>query len=1147
MKPIKKLLIANRSEIAIRVCRSAHELQIRTVAIYTYEDRYALHRFKADEAYQIGQPGEPIRAYLDIPAIIRIAKAANVDAIHPGYGFLSENPALAAACDAAGIVFVGPSVQVLESLGNKITAREIAGKAGVPVLGGSSQAIADVADGQKLAADTGYPVILKAANGGGGRGMRVVHRPEDLAGLFEQAQRESMSAFGSPDIFVEKFIQQPRHIEVQLLGDKHGNLVHLYERDCSVQRRHQKVVEIAPAPFLDVNIRDAICESAIKIGRAVGYQNAGTVEFLFDTQTQKYYFIEVNPRIQVEHTVTEEVTGIDIVKSQILVAQGTPLSDPEINLGSQADIRINGFAIQCRVTTEDPANNFMPDYGRVSHYRSAGGAGVRLDGGSAFSGAVINPFYDSLLVKVSVRGRRFGDAAARMERVLQEFRIRGVKTNIPFLIKVMTHPKFIEGGFTTRFIDETPELFQFAPRKDRATKLLTFLADTILNTGKTHAAAATKVDRTAAPLPPLDWNSPIPKGSRDKFKELGPKKFSEWVLAQKQLLITDTTMRDAHQSLLATRFRTHDLLNIADAYARLCPQFFSLEMWGGATFDTAMRFNKECPWDRLTQLRERIPNILFQMLLRASNAVGYTNYPDNIVREFVKEAAAAGMDIFRVFDSLNWAPNMRVAMDAVCETGMLCEAAICYTGDILNPGRPKYDLKYYVNLAKELEKGGAHLLAIKDMAGLCKPAAAAKLVKTLKEEIGIPIHFHTHDTAGIQAASILMASDAGLDIADAALAPMSGGTSQPNLNTLVEAIRFSDRNPGLQTEHLDSLARYWEVVRQYYQPFETVMLPATADLYQHEMPGGQYTNLYQQAKALGMSDRWTEVCRLYAEVNQLFGDIVKVTPSSKSVGDMALFMVANDLTSADVLNDKKDLSFPESVIDLISGKMGQPPGGFPLAVQRRILRDRPLVIGRPGESLLPADFTVAAEKVRNLIKSEPSNRDVVTWLLYPKVFEEFVAHQQLNSDTSCLPTPVFFYGQAPGEEISFDIEPGKRLIVRFLSISDPHPDGKRTVFFELNGQPRDVTVVDKSLEPKGSANIKADAANNKHIGASMPGMISTIAVQAGDNVTKGQKLLSLEAMKMETNLTADRDGRIGQVLVKRGTQVAAGDLLMTLE
>lgn len=1147
MKPIQKLLVANRSEIAIRVFRSAHELDIRTVAIYTYEDRYALHRFKADEAYQIGHAGEPIRAYLDIPAIIRIAKSAGVDAIHPGYGFLSENPELAKACTEAGIKFVGPTSKILEQLGDKITAREIAKAAGVPVLGGSSQPIANVADGQSLAQSLGYPVILKAAKGGGGRGMRVVLKAEDLPGLFEQAQRESLTAFGSPDIFVEKFIPRPRHIEVQLLGDQHGNLVHLFERDCSVQRRHQKVVEIAPAPFLAPEIRDAICESALKIGRAVGYQNAGTVEFLFDTDHDNFYFIEVNPRIQVEHTVTEEVTGIDIVKSQILVAQGVPLSDPDIGLGKQADIKTTGFAIQCRVTTEDPTNNFMPDYGRVSHYRSASGMGIRLDAGSAFSGAVVNPFYDSLLVKVSARGRRFQDAAARMERCLQEFRIRGVKTNIPFLIKVMTHPNFIRGEITTRFIDETPELFQFAPRKDRATKVLTYLADTILNTGKVHAATAAKINREPAPLPDLNLNAPIPPGTRTKFLELGAKKFADWVREQKPLLLTDTTMRDAHQSLLATRFRTHDLLGIADAYARLCPQFFSLEMWGGATFDTSMRFNKECPWDRLSQLRAKIPNILFQMLLRASNAVGYTNYPDNVVVEFVKEAAQAGMDVFRVFDSLNWVPNMKVAMDAVIDTGMICEAAICYSGDILNPGRPKYDLKYYVNLAKELEKMGAHMLAIKDMAGLCKPAAAAKLVQTLKQEIGIPIHFHTHDTAGIQAASILMASDVGLDVADAALAPMSGGTSQPNLNALAEALRFSDRNPGLKTEHLDSLARYWEVVRQYYLPFETVMLPATADLYEHEMPGGQYTNLYQQAKALGLSDRWPDICRMYANVNQLFGDIVKVTPSSKSVGDMALFMVANELTPADILDENKDLSFPESVIDLISGKMGQPPGGFPAQVQARILRGKPVVKGRPGESLPPADFKAAAEKVRGILKREPTNQDVVTWLLYPKVFEEFNAHLDKFSDTSGLPTPVFFYGQAPGEEIAVDIEPGKRLIVRFLTVGDPHADGQRTVFFELNGQPRDVTIVDKSLEPEATSNIKADLGNSKHVGASMPGMVVTVAVQAGDSVKKGQKLFSLEAMKMETNLAAERDGKIAQILVKRGTQVAAGDLLMTFE
>ncbi len=1148
MSAITKLLVANRSEIAIRVCRSAHELGIRTVAIYTHEDRYALHRFKADEAYMIGKPGEPIRAYLDIPAIIRIAKDCGADAVHPGYGFLSENPEFARACEEAGITFVGPSVTVLEQLGDKITAREIAKKAGVPILGGSTAPIVNTADGQQLAAKIGYPIILKAAKGGGGRGMRVVMTEPEFAGLFEQAQRESMNAFGSPDIFVEKFIQQPRHIEVQLIGDKHGHLVHLWERDCSVQRRHQKVVEIAPAPFLDPKIRQEICDAAIKIGKGVGYYAAGTVEFLYDTEGKKFYFIEVNPRIQVEHTVTEEVTGVDIVKTQILIAQGSPLSDPEIDLADQSTIQTNGYAIQCRVTTEDPANNFMPDYGRVSHYRSAGGTGIRLDGGSAFSGAVVNPFYDSLLVKVSVRGRRFVDACKRMERCLQEFRIRGVKTNIPFLIKVMTQQKFIDGGFTTRFIDETPELFQFAPRKDRATKVLTFLGETIVNGASgIDKTIAAKVPRHIAPVPEFDLNSPIPKGTRDKFKELGPKKFADWILEQKPLLITDTTMRDAHQSLLATRFRTHDLLQAADAYARLCPQFFSLEMWGGATFDTSMRFLKECPWDRLTQLRERIPNILFQMLLRASNAVGYTNYPDNVVCEFVKEAAQAGMDVFRVFDSLNWVPNMQVAMDAVIDNGMICEAAICYSGDILNPQRPKYDLKYYVNLAKQLEKMGAHILAIKDMAGLCKPDAAELLVRELKQEIGIPIHFHTHDTAGMQAASILNASRVGLDIADAALAPMSGGTSQPNLNAIVEALRFNDRATGLEGDHLDGLARYWEVVRDYYKPFETVMLPATTDLYQHEMPGGQYTNLYQQAKALGLAERWPEVCQVYAAVNQLFGDIIKVTPSSKSVGDMALFMVANNLKSADILDESRDLAFPESVIDLIGGKMGQPPGGFPPKVVERVMRGRPVVEGRPGESLAPMDWDAAAEKVRAILKREPTRRDVVTWVLYPKVYEEFVGHQQKYSDTSGLPTPVFFYGQQSGEEIAFDIEPGKRLIVNFLTIGDAHPDGKRTVFFELNGQPRDVTVVDKSLEPDAAASVKADTANPKHIGASMPGMVVTVAVQPGDAVTKGQKLLSLEAMKMETNVYAEADGKIAQVLVRPRVQVAAGDLLLTYQ
>ncbi len=1141
-RPITKLLVANRSEIAIRVCRSAHELGIRTVAIYTHEDRYALHRFKADESYLIGKPGEPIRAYLDIPAIIEIAKNCKADAIHPGYGFLSENPELAAACDAAGITFVGPTVKILQQLGDKITAREIAKEAGVPVLGGSSQPIANVKDGEKQAAALGYPVILKAAKGGGGRGMRVVNEAKDLAGHFETAQRESMSAFGSPDIFVEKFIRQPRHIEVQLLGDLHGNLVHLFERDCSVQRRHQKVVEIAPAPFLDVATRDAICNSAIAIGKAVGYRNAGTVEFLYDTEASRYYFIEVNPRIQVEHTVTEEVTGVDLVKSQILVASGTALSDPEIGLGDQSTVRTSGFAIQCRVTTEDPANNFMPDYGRVSHYRSAGGMGVRLDGGSAFSGAIVNPFYDSLLVKVSVRGRRFQDACLRMERALQEFRIRGVKTNIPFLIKVMTHPKFVGGNFTTRFIDETPELFHFEPRKDRATKLLSFIAETIVNGPAEHRRF--NVETLSAPLPAIDRSQPLPVGTRDRWKEMGTEKFQAWILKQKSLLLTDTTFRDAHQSLLATRMRTYDLVQIAEAYSRHCPELFSLEMWGGATFDTSMRFLKECPWERLAEMRSRVPNILFQMLLRASNAVGYTNYPDNVVKTFVSEAAQAGMDVFRVFDSLNWVPNMKVAMEAVQKAGALCEAAICYSGDILNPARTKYSLDYYVGLAKDLEGMGAHLLAIKDMAGLCKPAAAQLLIKTLKQEIGIPIHFHTHDTAGIQAAAILGGADVGLDIADAAMAPMSGGTSQPNLNALAEALRFSKRNPGLSTEHLDDIARYWERVRKYYQPFETVMLPATADLYSHEMPGGQYTNLYQQAKALGLEERWPEICRKYAEVNQMFGDIVKVTPSSKSVGDMALFMVANELTAEQVLDERRELAFPESVIDLISGKMGQPPGGFPKGVQKAILKDRKPIKGRPGASLPPADFSAANTRLKTILGRDANLQEQVTWVLYPKVYEEFLQHQQKYSTVSGLPTPVFFFGQQPGEEFSVEIEPGKRLIIKFLTIGDANADGQRTVFFELNGQPRDVTILDRSLTPAGSSRQKADPANPCHIGAGMPGMVVTVAVSAGDTVTKGQKLMSLEAMKMETNITSDRDGKISQILVKPGTQIASGDLLL---
>ncbi|MFV0443093.1 MAG: pyruvate carboxylase [Planctomycetaceae bacterium] len=1147
IRPIRRLLVANRSEIAIRVFRSTHELGIRTVAIYSYEDRYALHRFKADEAYQVGKPGEPIRSYLDYEAILKVAVEHEIDAIHPGYGFLSEKPEFAQACADARIIFVGPRVETLKQLGDKISAREIADKAKVPILGGSNEAIKDVQHGRQLAGKNGYPIILKAAHGGGGRGMRVVQTEEEFDDAYEQARRESLNAFGSPDIFIEKYIARARHIEVQLLGDKHGNLLHLFERDCSVQRRHQKVVEIAPAPNLDAKVRQEILDAAVSIGRACNYENAGTVEFLVDADTNDWYFIEVNPRIQVEHTVTEQVTGVDIVKSQILVAQGEPLSSEQISLPTQESIQTHGFAIQCRVTTEDPANKFMPDYGRITHYRSASGMGIRLDAGTAFSGAVVYPYYDSMLVKLTAWARKFPDAARRVERCLQEFRIRGVKTNIPFLIKLVMHPTFQAGQCTTTFIDKTPELYDFTVTRDRATKLLTYLGETIVNGNPLVKGQVKASRRTPAPVPKLNRQVPIPDGMRQKLKQLGAARFAQWIREQKRLLITDTTFRDAHQSLLATRVRTYDLLQIADAYARMTPEFFSLEMWGGATFDTTMRFLKECPWQRLADLRERIPNILFQMLLRAANAVGYTNYPDNVVREFVRESAQAGIDVFRVFDALNWTPNMQVAMEAVVDSGAICEAAICYSGDITDPSRTKYSLKYYVAMAKELEKMGAHILAIKDMAGLCKPFAAQLLIKTLREEIGLPIHFHTHDTAGIQASSIVKGAEVGLDIADAALAPMSGGTSQPNMNTLVEALRHTPHDPGLPARHLDRLADYWRAAREFYTPFESPALPAGSDLYRHEMPGGQYTNLYQQARALGLAERWPEVCQMYADVNQLLGDIVKVTPTSKAVGDLALFLIAQDMQAADVLTTDREIAYPQSALDLVGGRMGQNPGGFPQDVQARILRGELPIEGRAGEHLPDVDLEAASEEIKPLLDLPPTRLDVLSHLMYPQVHKDFAAHQRAFIDTSMLPTPAFFYGLEPGEEIFVEIEKGKTLIIRFLTVGEPQENGERTVFFEMNGQPREVQVVDKSLQKSESSRRKADPTDKHQIGSSMPGMVVSVAVSVGDKVAKGQKLVTLEAMKMQTIIAAEQDGTVAEVLASAGSQVETGDLLLRLE
>lgn len=1147
MPVFKKILAANRSEIATRIFRSAHEIKIRTVAIYSHEDRFALHRFKADEAYQIGKPGEPIRSYLDIDGIVRLCLENGIDAVHPGYGFLSENAEFAKALQNAGITFIGPTVRALELLGDKVAARAIAKKVGVPVLEGSAHAVTSLEEAIETARKMSYPIMLKASKGGGGRGMRVVEQESELATNLEQAQREAKNAFGSDEVFLEKLVGKARHLEVQILGDQHGNLIHLHERDCSVQRRHQKVVELAPAPNLDRKIASQLHEAALAIGKEVGYHCAGTVEFLYDTEANKFYFIEVNPRIQVEHTVTEEVTGIDLVRAQILVSQGEKLGDNSLGLPLQKDVQVFGAAIQCRVTTEDPTNQFRPDYGRITHYRSAGGMGVRLDAGSAYSGAVVNPFYDSLLVKVTTRGRNLNEAAGRMERCLQEFRIRGVKTNIPFLISLITHPTFLAGDATTRMIDKTPELFALTRRRDRATRLLTFIAETVVNGNKMVTEKVGQVRREAAPVPVVDVKKPLPDGYRNRFLQLGAKKFCESIRDSKELLLTDTTMRDAHQSLLATRLRTIDMLHIADAYARLAPEFFSLEMWGGATFDTSMRFLWESPWQRLSELRTRIPNILFQMLLRASNAVGYTNYPDNVVRAFVTEAADAGVDIFRVFDALNWSENMRVAMEAVVESGMICEAAICYTGDILNPNRPKYSLKYYVELAKKLEGMGAHILAIKDMAGLCKPAAAKLLVATLKQEVGIPIHFHTHDTAGIQAASLLNAAGEGLEIADGAFASMSGGTSQVNLNTLVESIRYSPRESKLQTDALTQISEYWKAVRQFYSPFESESLVAGGDLYQHEMPGGQYTNLYQQAKALGLGDQWPDVCKRYADANQLLGDIVKVTPTSKAVGDLALFMVANQMSAEDVVTGKRELAYPGSVLDLVGGMMGQPPGGFPDNVKKNILKNNPEVLDRPGETLPPIDFDAIAEQLKPKLGRDATMRDSVTSALYPKVFDEFVSHVRSYGDVSLLPSPIFFFGPAIGEEFSIDIEPGKRLIVKFLAVGEPRPNGTRVVYFELNGQPREIEVLDKSIENKEAKRIKADTADPTHIAAGMPGMVIGVAVSVGTKVKKGQKLLALEAMKMETSIAADRDGEITQLYVNSGSQVEAGDLLLVLK
>ena len=1143
-----KLLALNRSEIAIRIMRAATELGLRTVAVYAKEDRLALHRFKADEAYQIGEGLGPVQAYLDVENIVALAKEKGVDLIHPGYGFLSENPDLPRACERHGINFVGPSVELLELLGDKTAARKLAERAGVPIVAGTPDPVSDPDEARRAAEKIGFPLIIKAAFGGGGRGMRVVDSPDQFEARLNEARQEAAAAFGNGAVFLERYIRRAKHVEVQILGDRFGNIVHLHERDCSVQRRHQKVVEVAPAVELAGEIRQDLADAALRLAREARYFNAGTVEFLVDADTGEFYFIEVNPRIQVEHTVTEMVTGIDIVRSQILVAQGYKLHDPPIGIPQQREIRIYGYALQCRVTTEDPENNFTPDYGRLQTYRSPAGFGVRLDGGSAYGGATITPFYDSLLVKISTWGREFNEACNRMDRSLREFRVRGVKTNIPFLENVVNNENFRRGNVDTSFLDSTPSLFQFTPRKDRATRLLTYLGETIVNGNPEIAGKPKPASFAPAPIPPHIPTDPAP-GTRQLLNELGPRQFAEWMKSQKRLLITDTTFRDAHQSLLATRMRTTDLLAISNFVSHRLWNLFSLEMWGGATFDVTMRFLAEDPWRRLRKLRQAIPNICFQMLFRASNAVGYTAYPDNVVREFVLESARQGIDVFRIFDSLNWTPNLQVAIEAVLETDRLCEAAICYTGDILDPARQKYSLSYYVRMAKELEKMGAHILGIKDMAGLLRPYAAEALVRALRDEVGIPVHFHTHDTSGINAASILKAADAGVHAADAAIASMSGQTSQPNLNSIVAALANTPRSTELDLDALNQCADYWEVVRSWYAAFDTGPKSGTAEVYLHEMPGGQFTNLKEQAESMGLGGRWPEIARMYRDVNMAFGDIVKVTPSSKVVGDLALFLVSHDLSVAKFLSLPADhhLAIPNSVVDMIEGSLGEPEGGWPEDVVRVVLKGRKPRTGRSGAALPPADFATVRREIAKDTGLEPSETDSLSWLMYPSVYSKFSRARQMYGDLEVLPTPQFFYGMEKGEEITIDIEEGKTLVVKFLAVSDPHEDGTRTVFFELNGRPREVDVRDRSLETSESRRRKADPSKPGEVGAPLPGLVTTLAVNEADVVEKGDRILVIEAMKMQSTVYAPVSGRVAMLAVHSGQQVEAKDLLVVLE
>lgn len=1138
----RKLLVANRSEIAIRVFRAATELGIRTLAIYAEQDKLSLHRFKADEAYPLDPGKGPIEAYLAIDDIISIARQAGADAIHPGYGLLSENPDFADACAAAGITFVGPSSAIMRSLGDKVSARHIAIAAGVPVIPASDPLPKDDLQIVSIADTIGYPLMLKASWGGGGRGMRPILHPEQLLAAVDEGRREARAAFGRDEVYLEKLIDDARHVEVQLLGDQHGSLVHLFERDCTIQRRNQKVVERAPAPYLDEEKRTAICDAALKIGKHVRYGNAGTVEFLLDRKSGQFYFIEVNPRVQVEHTITEAVTGLDIVKAQILIAQGGRVGKlEETGIPEQQAICLNGHAIQCRVTTENPENNFIPDYGRLTAYRGAFGPGIRVDGGTAYEGAIVTRYYDPLLEKIIAWAASPAEAISRMLRAVREYRIRGVSTNLPFLENLISHPAFASADYNTRFIDSQPALLRSPKRRDRATKLLNYIADVTING---HP------DVKGRPRPSVCLQEPVPPGlrrevtagSRQVLDRLGPTGFGQWVRAQQRVLITDTTMRDAHQSLLATRMRSIDMERIAPDYARAFPNLLSLECWGGATFDVAMRFLMEDPWERIHAIREATPNLLTQMLLRGSNAVGYANYPDNVVRYFIGNAAEV-IDVFRIFDCFNWVENMRVAIDAVAESGKIAQGAICYSGNLLDPDRSKFDLKYYLEIARQLDSAGCHMLAIKDMAGLLTPGAARTLIVALRDVTDLPIQLHTHDTSGAAAATLVAAADAGVDGIDAAFDSFSGLTSQPCLGSIVAALRFGERNTGLDGSSIIQFSSYWELVRNQYAAFESDMRSGASEVYLHEMPGGQFTNLKEQARSLGLEARWHEVAQAYHDANLMFGDIVKVTPSSKVVGDMALMMVSQNVTTADILDRRKEVAFPASVKAMMRGDLGQPLGGFPPELTDIVLRGESAYVGRPSEQLPAADFATSRTEAEKACGRQLSEREVASYLMYPEVMSGFARAQARFGPVSRLPTHCFFYGMSIGEQVQVEIEPGKVLNIVLAAISEINEKGERKLFFELNGQPRTISVVEKAATASIAAARMADETDARHVAAPMPGLISALSVQSGDPVKAGDRLMSIEAMKMETAILATRDGTVTEVAVKVGDLIDAKQLL----